>query len=96
MKFNSQKLTKKLGFYLILTLKIKRFDPLRNLQRLVNWDANEMKVKLMDIKNPFEKKEFGFFKNAREGGRERRWGGGTTVFFFFFAFWLLYVYLVYR
>ena len=45
---NSQNPTKKLGFYLILTLKIKRFDPLRNLQRLVNGDIDEM---TMNIKN---------------------------------------------
>ena len=46
---NSQNPTKKLGFYLILTLKIKRFDPLRNLQQLVNGDTDEMTLKLMHI-----------------------------------------------
>ena len=82
---NSQKPTKKLGFYSILTLKIKRFDPLRNLQWLVNVDADEKTVKLMDIRNPFEKKESGFSKRMpeREDGRE---DGEEEPLFFFFLF----------
>ena len=81
---NSQNPTKKLGFYLILTLKIKRFDPLRNLQRLVNGDTDEMTVKLMDIRNPFEKKESGFFKRTPERRTGEGWRRGTTVFLFGF------------
>ena len=83
----SQNPTKKLGFYLILTLKIKRFDPLRNLQQLVNGDIDEMTVKLMDIRNSFEKKESGFFKRTpkREDGRrlEKR---NHSFFFGFYMF----------
>ena len=80
---NSQKPTKKLVFYSILTLKIKRFDPLRKFQLLVNGDADKMTVKLMDIRNPFEKKEFRFFKRMPERGDVREDGEEESLFFFF-------------
>ena len=91
---NSQKPTKKLVFYSILTLKIKRFDPLRKFQLLVNGDADKMTVKLMDIRNPFEKKEFRFFKRMPERGDVREDGEEEPLFFFFLlaknTFWSLH------
>ena len=52
---------------------------------MVNGDSDDMTVKLMDIRKPFEKKESGFFKRTPEREDRRRLGKkNTTVFFFFF------------
>ena len=52
---------------------------------MVNGDTNEMTVKLMDIRKPFEKKESGFFKRTQEREDRRRLGKkNTTVYLFIF------------
>ena len=56
---------------------------------MVNGDTDDMTVKLMDIRKPFEKKESGFFKRTPEWEDRRRLGKkNTTVFFFFFGIYM--------
>ena len=45
-----------------------------------------MTVKLMDIRKPFEKKEYGFFKRTQEREDGRRLGKKNTTVYFFLAF----------
>ena len=55
---------------------------------MVNGDTNEMTVKLMDIRKPFEKKESGFFKRTQEREDRRRLGKKNTTVFFFFGIYM--------